>query len=95
MANSFYAQISDRKTIALKTVEILFAHNNTHFSFQAGQYLQIRLKKLLYDDLKGSSRIFSIVTSPSDKTRFSIVFRESGSGLKKHFLNCQLVQRLK
>lgn len=76
-------QLQEIKNIATKTIEVSFKLQNTNFSFNAGQYVQLRLKKLFFDDPKGSSRIFSIVSSPNDNSRLTVAFRYSGSGFKR------------
>lgn len=75
--------IIERKIIAKDTVEISFDLVNQDFKFQAGQYIQISIPKLLYPDPKGASRVFSICSSPNNKKNISIAFRNSGSGFKR------------
>lgn len=53
------------------------------FIFQAGQYLQVRVPKLLHRDPKGRSRVFSIASSPLDEDRISVAYRDTGSGFKR------------
>lgn len=74
--------IIERKIIAKDTVEVSFDLTNQDFKFQAGQYIQIKIPKLLYPDPKGTSRVFSICSSPNNKN-ISIAFRNSGSGFKR------------
>lgn len=76
--------ISERKQVAEDTLEVSFKWPSG-FSFKAGQYIQISVSKLLFSDLKGSSRVMSIASSPLDKERISVAFRETGSGFKRTF----------
>lgn len=75
--------IIEQKTIAEKTCEVSFDLSHKGFKFLAGQYIRVSVPKLLYSDPKGMSRVFSIVSSPNNKDKISIVFRDSGSGFKR------------
>ncbi len=66
------------------TLEVSF-ERPAAFTFEAGQYLQLRLPKLLYRDRKGPSRVFSIASSPLDEGRLSVAYRDTGSGFKRTF----------
>lgn len=74
--------LTDRRQVAENTLEVSFARPEG-FVFDAGQYLQVRVSKLLHRDAKGRSRVFSIVSSAVDEERVSIAFRETGSGFKR------------
>lgn len=74
--------IVDKKKIAEEIFEITLS-SQEDFNFRAGQYVLVKIPRLLYDDLKGNSRGFSIASSPSNKRSISIVFRMSESGFKK------------
>lgn len=77
------APILDQKIIAPNTCQVSFDISKIPFIFKAGQYIQIRLPKLNYNDPKGLSRVFSIATSPNDKIKLSVAFKNFGSGFKK------------
>jgi len=77
--------IVEHKQIAENTVEVSFKRPG-NFSFRAGQYIQLGMPKLLYLDYKGTSRVFSICSSPNDRGKISIAFRDSGSGFKQTLL---------
>lgn len=83
----FVAIISKRREIALDTFEISFLIQDKNFNFQAGQYIEVNLEKLLKYDPKGHMRIFSIASSPNEKGVVSVAFRRSGSGFKESLLN--------
>lgn len=75
--------ILKQKTIAEKTCEVSFGLNGKMFNFLAGQYIRVSAPKLLYSDPKGASRVFSITSSPNDKNKISVAFRNSDSGFKR------------
>lgn len=75
--------ILEQKTIAEKTCEVSFGLPGNEFGFLAGQYIRISAPKLLYADTKGISRLFSIASSPNDKNKISVAFRDSASGFKR------------
>lgn len=74
--------IIGRKKVAEKTLEISFRRPE-NFSFRAGQYLQLAVQRLLFPDIKGVSRVFSISSSPLDQKRIAVTFRNTGSGFKR------------
>lgn len=78
--------IINRRSIAFKTNEVSFGTRGHTFPFQAGQHVQVRVPKLLYPDPRGSSRVFSIASSPHDQHAISIAFRDSDSGFKRTLL---------
>lgn len=71
-----------RKEVAESTIEVSFKRP-AGFEFIAGQYCQIVIPQLLFTDPKGNSRVFSIASSPNDKERVVIAFRNSSSGFKR------------
>ena len=75
--------ILERKIVAEKTCEVSCDLNGKEFNFLAGQYIRISVPKLFYFDPKGASRLFSVASSPNDKNKISVAFRDSGSGFKK------------
>jgi ferredoxin-NADP reductase len=82
MSKVYYTTIDGRTKIAENTWEVSFKYP-LNFSFQAGQYIQVEVPQLLYPDSKGSSRLFSIASSPIDQKKVSIAFRDTGSGFKR------------
>lgn len=82
MSRIYHTTIVDRKEVAEDTLEVSFKRPED-FSFLAGQYIQLGVPKLLYPDAKGASRVFSIASSPLDKDRISVAFRETGSEFKR------------
>lgn len=82
--------IVEQKTIALNTNEVSFGLSGKEFVYEAGQYTQIALAKFLYPDPKGASRVFSINSSPNNKEKITIAFRNSGSGFKRTLMELPL-----
>lgn len=78
--------IIEQKTIAEKTGEISFALPYKEFNFLAGQYIRVSVPELLRSDPKGAARVFSIASSPNDKNKISIAFRDSRNGFKRTLL---------
>ena len=75
--------IIERRTIAKNTIEIVLDASLENFTFLAGQYVKISIPKMLYPDPAGNYRMFSIASSPNEKSKMEIVFRDSQSGFKK------------
>lgn len=82
MSRIFNTTLIDRKVVAENTLEISFKRPNG-FSFKAGQYIQLDVLELLYSDPKGTSRVFSITSSPLDQEKISVAWRDTGSGFKR------------
>ncbi len=77
------AQITKMETIAEDTIQVTFDFSDTPFSFIAGQYVRVTLPELYFADPRGSSRDFSIASSPNLKNSVIIAFRVSGSSFKQ------------
>ena len=75
--------ILEQKIIAEKTCEVSFDLSGKEFKFLAGQYIRVSVPKLFYPDPKGVSRVFSIASSPNNKNKIVLAFRDSGSGFKR------------
>lgn len=82
--------ILEQKMIAEKTCEVSFGLSGREFNFLAGQYIRVSVPELLYPDPKGASRVFSIASSPNDKNKISVAFRDSGSGFKRTLMELPL-----
>ena len=90
----YLTTVTGRKQVAEDTVEVSFKRPED-FSFKAGQYIQVCVPELLYPDAKGGSRVFSISSSPLDKNKISIVFRDTGSGFKRTLVELPADTRVK
>lgn len=78
----FTTALTGRRQVAENTLEVSFARPDG-FVFDAGQHVQVRAPRLLHRDVRGGSRVFSIVSSSWDEEKVSIAFRETGSGFKR------------
>jgi len=78
--------IISQREIAKGTYEISFDNSKENLEFVAGQYIKVYVPKLLYPDDRGNQRMFSICSSPNNKGKISITFRNSGSGFKKSLI---------
>jgi len=78
----YSSKIIEKRVVAKDTLEVSF-ERPSNFYFQAGQYIQLGVPKLLYYDTKGASREVSISSSPLDKEKASVTFRDTGSGFKR------------
>ncbi len=84
----YNTEIIGNTKVAEGTYEVYFQRPK-NFNFTAGQYIQTAVPSLTYPDSKGSSRVFSLTSSPNDTEKLSVVFRDSGSGFKKTLLALQ------
>ncbi len=82
MSKVHHTTIIGRKKVAENTLEVSVKRPHD-FSFEPGQYIQLSVPELLYSDYRGASRQFSIASSPFDREKISVIFRESDSGFKK------------
>lgn len=80
------AKIKDKKEIAKDVMQFDFEVVDQDLEFLPGQYLSITLPEMFYTDSRGNIRYFSMSSSPSDKTLFSIVTRWSASAYKKSLM---------
>ncbi|MFA6517996.1 MAG: ATP-binding protein [Bacteroidia bacterium] len=86
---TFQARILQRDRVAENTFRIELKITEGQFSFQAGQYIWLKLDNLLYPDPRGNRRAFSIASSPKEDT-IVIIFRGEKSGFKKTLLKMPL-----
>ena len=75
-------KIVNKKVVAEGTLQVTFALSEP-VSFKSGQYVFVRLLKLLYPDDRGGRRQFSINNPPSQSSILTITTRLSESGFKK------------
>ena len=83
------AALLERRLIAEGTLELALKRPGK-FTFNAGQYLQLRLPKLLYPDRRGASRVLSIASSPLDREKIMVAYRDTGSGFKRTLRELQI-----
>ncbi|MEK7561275.1 MAG: PAS domain S-box protein, partial [Patescibacteria group bacterium] len=75
--------------IAKDTVELIFDLAHQAFSFSPGQYKRLTIPGLK-GDVRGSSRDFSIVSSPSEKNKITVAFRVSNGVFKQALLRVEM-----
>ncbi len=80
--NTIEVTVKSQKKVARETTEVTFVRPDG-FEFLAGQHLQVSLPTLNYSDHKGSSRVFSICSSPRSREDLSIAVRDTRSGHKR------------
>ena len=81
--NKFVTSVIKGKKVAAEgTLQVTFEVSES-VSFKPGQYVFVKLPKLLYPDDRGGKRQFSINNPPSQSKILTITTRLSDSGFKK------------
>ncbi len=75
--------------IAEATAEFTF-EVQAPFTFEAGQTCELTLPSPRYEDAEGSSRTFSIASSPSDAPRVTFATRLTGTAFKRSLLEAAI-----
>jgi ferredoxin-NADP reductase len=83
------ARLVATERIAEATAEFTF-EVQAPFSFEAGQTCELTLPSPLYEDAEGSSRTFSIASSPSDAPRLAFATRLTGTAFKRSLLEAAI-----
>lgn len=65
---------------------VVFSLGESHFAYEPGQHVSLVLPGPL-DDPRGSNRIFSLSSSPTEQGILSITTRDSGSPFKQRLLH--------
>lgn len=76
------AAIVGRRNVVDDVIEVSVARP-PNFAFAAGQHVQIEVDELHRPDPRGTSRVFSLSSSPHDAEALSFAFRRSESGFKQ------------
>ena len=96
MKEQYTFKLKDRFEVAEGTMAfVLDTTSAPDFSFIAGQYMEIGLKKMLYADEKKDHREFSIASSPNDKGMLMIATRMRGSAFKRSLAEMPLGNEVK
>src|SRR3989442_214970 len=85
--------LAGRREVAERTMSFAFELEGHSFPFKAGQYVQITQGAPRYQDEKGSSRSFSIASSPGDPVLL-IATRLTGSAFKRSLAEVALGTRV-
>lgn len=83
MANTINVPIVQRRQIPDGILEVTCQLNGNNFPYKAGQNLQVTLLSSLFDDHRGKTRTFNILSSPNNSEYLSFAFYMSDSGFKK------------
>lgn len=83
MAITINVPIVQRRQLPGGILEVTCHLNGNEFPFKAGQHLQATLPSLLFNDPKGKTRTFNILSSPNNSEYISFAFYMSDSGFKK------------
>ncbi len=76
------AAVTARRLIADNILEVTLDRPDS-FAFAAGQYFQVGIRRPRHRDRRGSSRVFSIASSPNQRHQITFAFRRSPSGFKR------------
>ena len=83
------ARLVDRKEVAERTQGFYFEVEGERLKFKAGQSADVTLANPKYQDDKGTSRTFSIASSPADSTLL-FATRLTGSAFEKSLLEASI-----
>lgn len=83
MVTTINVPIVQRRQIPDGILEVTCQLNGNTFPYKAGQNLQVTLLSPLFDDPKGKTRTFNILSSPNNSEYISFAFYMSDSGFKK------------
>ena len=75
--------IVQRRQLPGEILEVTCHTDGKEFSFKAGQNIQVTLPSLIFEDIKGKTRTFNILSSPNNSEYLSFAFHMSESGFKK------------
>jgi ferredoxin-NADP reductase len=77
------ARLIEMRTVADGTAAFVFEFAGTPFQFKAGQTCDVTIPEPKYQDAKGTTRTFSIASSPADLPRIMFATRLTGSAFKR------------
>lgn len=84
------ANLLTKIKLAKDTMQFDFELVSGELTFQAGQYLSIKLPKVRAQGDEGNVRYFSLVSSPNENKKFSIATRLSSSAYKQYLFGMSL-----
>lgn len=77
------ARLVETRPVADRTAAFIFDFADAPFAFKAGQTCDVTLPAPKYVDAKGTTRTFSITSSPADLPRIMFATRLTGSAFKR------------
>lgn len=75
--------VIQRRQLSGEILEVTCHLDGKEFPFKAGQNIQVTLSSLIFEDQKGKTRTFNILSSPNNSEYLSFAFHMSDSGFKK------------
>ena len=82
-------RLVETRPIADQTAAFVFEFADAPFAFKAGQTCDVTLPAPKYQDAKGSTRTFSITSSPADLPRIMFATRLTGSAFKRSLVEAE------
>jgi len=82
-------RLVETRPIADQTAAFVFEFSDAPFAFKAGQTCDVTLPAPKYQDAKGSTRTFSITSSPADLPRIMFATRLTGSAFKRSLVEAE------
>jgi len=80
------ARLVETRPVADRTAAFIFEIAGVPFEFKAGQTCDVTLPAPKYEDAEGTTRTFSIASSPADLPRVMFATRLTGSAFKRSLL---------
>lgn len=80
------ARLIDSHPVADRTAAFTFDLGGAPFEFKAGQTCDVTLPAPAYEDAEGTTRTFSITSSPADLPRIMFATRLTGSAFKRSLM---------
>jgi ferredoxin-NADP reductase len=83
------ARLVEIRTVADGTAAFVFEFAGVSFEFKAGQTCDVTLPAPKYQDAKGTTRTYSIASSPADLPRIMFATRLTGSAFKRSLVEAE------
>lgn len=90
MATTLQLPIVQCRDIPCNVKEVTCDIKGSGFQFKAGQQIRVSLDNLTYNDPKGKSRTFNILSSPNNDEYLTFAFKMSDSGFKRTLVGSPL-----
>ncbi len=87
--------LKDRHIIAEGTMEFVLDTTRTEFTFRAGQHADFSLINPPHEDAEGSTRTFSLITSPNEKGIIAFATRMRDTAFKNSLKEIPLGTKIK
>lgn len=87
--------IKKKIKIAEDVYHVVLDLSQQEFNFKPGQYIRLTIPEMLYDDVRGNYRDFTITSSPNNKKELVITMRNTDSGFKRTLLESPIGTHVK